>query len=106
MSKKVDVRVRRGEWTTVATGGLSPEKVHFEVWSPHPVKWRRLALVPGFGSFRKRMSTGVWLGIVQIMMPENRTCMVTYGEEPPPPTSQGDSSGEKKEQFSMKYLPD
>lgn len=107
MQRKAEYRIRAHEWTTVATHFTPiPEPIHLEVWSPTRIKWRRIGLIPGFGTFRKHTSLLNWLGIIQIRMYESRTCTVYHGGDPPPGLGQETPTPTaKKAQYAMKHLP-
>ena len=107
MRRIAEYRLRARKWTTVATNFSGPERIYLEIWSPTRIKWRRIGLIPGFGSFRKRTALWSGFGIVQIKMYENRTCKVTHGGSPPPGFYDDDAPTppEEKAQFAMRNLP-
>ena len=107
MRRKAEYRIRAHEWTTIATRfSLKPEAIHLEIWSPTRIKWRRIGLFPGIGSFRKKTSLTSWLGVVQIRMYESRTCTVYHGKKPPPNFGMEDphTPADVKAQYAMKHL--
>lgn len=106
MRRQAEYRIRAHEWTTVAAHFTpKPESVHLEIWSPARIKWRRIGIIPGFGSFRKHTTLHNWLGIIQIRIPESRTCTVYHGGPPPPTMKEPPTPSAKKAQYAMKHLP-
>ncbi len=82
MSSVRGFQLRSGKWKTVAKNfGFLPRRITIEVNATRPIKWRRLALVPGFGSFNAQKKTFLFWGVLQLKCYENRTATVyTTGE--------------------------
>ncbi|HCR49537.1 MAG TPA: hypothetical protein DIW24_07910 [Bacteroidetes bacterium] len=82
MSNNRAYHLRSGKWKTVALNfGLLPRRITIEINATRPVKWRRLALIPGLGSFNAQKKTFLFWGILQLKCYENRTATVyTTGE--------------------------
>lgn len=82
MSSHRAYHLRTGKWKTIAVNfGLFPRRITIEINATRPVKWRRLALIPGLGSFNAQKKTFLFWGVLQLKCYENRTATVyTTGE--------------------------
>ena len=80
-----EFQVRRGEWVTVASNwSFKPKAVHIEIWSPVKISYRRVGLIPGLGSFRKRKISWLSMGFIQVRSRENRQGIAYLLDKPDP----------------------